>query len=274
LNEELSSFDGYPAWVAYEPNLVPPPALMASEGIEVLEEWFRWGEEWSVLLRAHADLTGSSRVLEVGCGLGRIAFPLRHLLREGSYDGFDIVRRKAEFLQSRFTPAHPNFRFAWANVRNTHYNPQGEVEAAQYVFPYDAATFDVVFAASVFTHMAVENTARYFEEAARVLRRGGRCLFSFFLLDNVHRAADRPRAFAARDFDFQEQSGGFATAFPEDPERMTAYRLALVKRLARRAGLRVVGRALPGYWSGSAAHWLSAQDLVVLAHRRLGPRAR
>ena len=45
----------YPHWLAYEPRLIPPPALMAGEGIDVLEDWFRWGEEWAVLLRV---LTG------------------------------------------------------------------------------------------------------------------------------------------------------------------------------------------------------------------------
>lgn len=31
--------------IAYEPELVPPLELMRQEGIDVLEEWFRRGEE-------------------------------------------------------------------------------------------------------------------------------------------------------------------------------------------------------------------------------------
>ena len=89
-------------------------------------------------------------------------------------------------------------------MRNTHYNPGGEIEALRYRFPYDDGQSDVVFAASVFTHMKPENVTRYFAEAGRVLRRGGRCLFSFFLLDNYLPARERPRPFAAGDFDFTE----------------------------------------------------------------------
>jgi hypothetical protein len=37
--------------IAYDPTLVPPLELMRQEGIDVLEEWFRWGEEWSMLVR-------------------------------------------------------------------------------------------------------------------------------------------------------------------------------------------------------------------------------
>ena len=56
--------------IAYDPPLVPPLSLMRTEGIDVLEEWFRWGEEWSVLLRTSGGLRGRSDVLEIGCGLG------------------------------------------------------------------------------------------------------------------------------------------------------------------------------------------------------------
>src|SRR5262245_1963358 len=98
---------GWPGWLAYEPRLVPPPALMRSEGIDVMEEWFRWAEEWSMLLRVYGRVTARSDVLEIGCGAGRIAFPLRYILAEGEYDGLDIRREPIDFLQRVFQPAHP-----------------------------------------------------------------------------------------------------------------------------------------------------------------------
>jgi SAM-dependent methyltransferase len=257
----------YPAWVAYDPSLVPSPEMMASEGIEVLEEWFRWGDEWSVELRAYAGLTRDSSVLEIGCGLGRIAFQLWYVLGDtGRYEGFEIGRSKVDFLHQTLQRAHSNFRFTWADVRNTHYNPGGTHAAAEYRFPYPDSSFDVVFAASVFTHMVPENTTNYFRETGRVLGRGGRCLFSFFLLDHYRRGGDRPTWFNRPDFDFDHEYGGddgCAVAFPADPERMTAYRLAWIERAAGSAGLRLAGPALRGYWSG-ASHWIGAQDLVVL----------
>jgi SAM-dependent methyltransferase len=257
----------YPAWVADDPSLIPPLNMMAWEGIEVLETWFRWGEEWSVELRAYAGLSRGSSVLEIGCGLGRIAFQLRYVLDgTGRYEGFDIMRPKVEFLQKTLQRAHPNFRFTWADVRNTHYNPGGTHAAAHYRFPYPDETFDVVFAASVFTHMVPENTANYFREASRVLGPGGRCLFSFFLLDHYRRGAKRPPWFDRPDFDFGHRYGdddGCAIAVPGDTERMTAYGLAWIERAAASAGLSVAGPPLPGYWSG-APHWIGAQDLVVL----------
>jgi len=257
----------YPPWVAYEPDLVPPPDVMALEGIEVLEDWLRWGEEWAVLLRAVAGAGRDSALLEIGCGLGRIAFSLRYFLDRGSYHGFEIVKPKVDFLQSRFEPAHPNFRFTWANVHNSHYNPGGAETASSYRFPWPDASFDVVFAASVFTHMTPASAANYFREAGRVLRPGGRCLFSFFLLEFYQPIERRPAGFNRPDFDlvhpFPPGSGGAAVAFPADPDRMTGYRLSLVRDMAETAGLRVEGSPLPGYWSG-ASRYVGAQDLVLL----------
>jgi SAM-dependent methyltransferase len=254
--------------IAYEPELVPPIELMRTEGIDVLEEWFRWGEEWSVLLRTLAGVGRRSAVLEIGCGLGRVAFPLRFVLLEGSYDGFEIVEEKVRFLHEGFAPRYPAFKFVHADVRNSEYNPDGRLSAASFSFPYDAGRFDVVFAASVFTHLLPENAENYFREAARVLRPGGRCLFSLFLLDHYDPGRPRPLGFARSDFDFTHRGSHlaepWAAASRDNPERMTAYGRALVEALAREAGLELVGDPVPGLWSGAFESWAGAQDLVLL----------
>jgi SAM-dependent methyltransferase len=254
--------------LAYEPDLVPPPDLMGQEGIVVLEDWFRWAEEWSMLLRMYGGITMSSSVLEIGCGLGRIAFPLRYILLNGSYDGFEICREKIAFLERTFHKAHSNFRFVWANVHNTYYNPHGQIRAAEYRFPYPSDTFDLVYAASVFTHTLPEVAEHYFREAARVLKPGGRCVFSFFLLDYYRPGRPRPMVFSRSAFDFDHAYGGygddFAIVVPENPEQMTAFRLALLERLVAQAGLEFAQAPVPGLWSGVVQNWVCAQDLIIL----------
>jgi SAM-dependent methyltransferase len=265
------------SWVAYEPGLVPPLRMMREEGIEVLEDWFRWAEEWNVFLRAYGGVGGSSRVLEIGCGLGRIAYPLRIVIGpDGGYDGFEICRWKVDHLDRTFTPAHPNFRFTWADVRNTFYNPSGSTPPDAYRFPYPDRTFDVVYAASVFTHMAPEGASRYVREAARVLKPDGRCVFSFFLLDHYRPGRARPLGFDHPRFEFAHSvepwADEFATVVPSNPEQMTAYRLSLVERFAADGGLELARPVLPGIWSGSAGTWVAAQDLVVLRPRGAAAR--
>ncbi len=263
----MSAPESYPAWLAYEPDLIPPPALMRDEGITILEEWFRWGEEWSNLLRAHGALSSTSDVLEIGCGLGRIAFAIRYLLRAGNYTGFEIVQRKIEFLERTFHRAHPHFAFRWADVRNSYYNPKGRLLPTQYTFPADDASQDLVYAASVFTHMMPDNAKHYFAEAARVLRPGGRGVFSFFLLERYVAGATRPFNFGSDAFAFDltlpAWGKDFAYVNADNPEQMTAYSTALITRLAQSSGLEIAN-ILPGLWSGTEPAAAPTQDLVVL----------
>jgi len=261
-----------PRQIAYEPDLIPPPDLMRHEGIDVLEEWFRWGEEWSMLLRVYGGIAKHSAVLEIGCGLGRTAFPLRYLLSsEGSYDGFDICHDKIEFLEQTFQKAHPNFRFVWANIHNTHFNPKGNINAAEYRFPYTDNSFDIVYAASVFTHMLPEAAENYFMETSRVLKPDGRCLFSFFLLDNYCPGQPRPLGFDKPIFNFDyhygHYGGDFAIVDPENPECMTAYSHRMIERFSTVAELKLAQAPIPGLWSGSTSTWVGAQDMVILTKR-------
>lgn len=261
----------YPEWLAYEPGLIPPPALMREEGITILEEWFRWGEEWSMLLRNHGPLLTNSDVLEVGCGLGRVAFAIRFLVARGTWVGFEIVREKVEFLDAGFHRAHPNFTFVWADVSNSYYNPTGTISPTAYRFPAEDASKDLVYAASVFTHMAPANAAHYLKEASRVLRPDGRCVFSFFLLDHYVRGAERPFSFGGPNFAFDlrapEWGDDFAYVNADNLEQMTAYRTGLVERLAHEAGLRVES-TVTGLWSGTDPAAAPTQDLVILAPSR------
>lgn len=254
--------------LAYEPDLVPPLELMRTEGITVLEEWFRWGEEWSMLLRFYGHIAKTSAVLEIGCGLGRIAFPLRYILGDGgSYDGFEICRYKVDFLE-RFHQAYPHFRFSWANVSNAHYNPAGQQAAEQYRFPYPEDSFDVVFAASVFTHLLPAVTAHYFNESARVLKRGGRCVFSFFILDYYRQGHPRPLGFADPIFNvdhtYSDYGDDFAVSKPQDPEAICAYSRSAIERFANEAGLVLDQEPVQGLWTGTTSNWIGTQDLVIL----------
>jgi SAM-dependent methyltransferase len=185
-----------------------------------------------------------------------------------SDNGLDIRHEAIEFLQRVFQPAHPRFRFHWADIHNTFDNPRGTLRTPDYRPPAADGAKDLVFAASVFTHMLPENTAHYVGEAARVLRPGGRFVFSAFLLDHYRPGQPRPLGFARPDFDFDHAFGGhgrdFAVAFPDDPERMTAYSVAMLRQFGARAGLDMDGEPVPGLWSGAVAAPVGAQDLVVL----------
>ena len=134
-------------------------------------------------LRVYCGLEPNGKVLDVGCGCGRVAVSLiGYLNSSGGYEGFDIVKEFIDWLQANVTPRYPNFRFRHANVWNSSYNPNGEIGALKYKFPYGNESFDVVYLGSVFTHMLPQDLENYLSEISRMLKPGGRCMISYFLL--------------------------------------------------------------------------------------------
>lgn len=141
--------------------------------------------EW---LREHGGLREDDDVLEVGCGIGRIAAPLTQYLRRGTYRGFDIVPHGIDWCRAQVTPRYPNFQFLHADIHNASYNPGGWLQGTDYVFPFPDGAFDFVFLTSVFTHMRAAEVEHYVEQIARVMRPGGRCYCTAFLVTAQARA--------------------------------------------------------------------------------------
>jgi len=252
--------------IGYEPDLIPPPHLMRQEGIDVLEDWFRWAEEWTMILKVFGGLTQNSAVLEIGCGFGRIAYPLRAaLIGTGTYNGLDGNAEKVAFVQRTFQRAHPNFKFRVLNSRSPNGNGKSQ---PNFVLPYFDNSFDIVFAAAEFAHILPENLLHYFKEASRVLKRGGRCMFGFFLLEHYRTGMSRPHGFDRPVFNFDHPYADFgdefAVVFPREPAVMVSYRLSLIEKFAHQANLRLTSAPVPGVWSGTSPAPLTALDLIVM----------
>src|SRR5688500_6927231 len=108
-------------------------------------------------------------VLDVGCGVGRIARPLAgYLSGEGAYDGFDVNREADGWCRRRYSRQR-TFHFRIADVYSRRFNPRGQHAAAEYRFPYEDARFDFVILTSVLTHLLESETDHYLAETARVL---------------------------------------------------------------------------------------------------------
>lgn len=144
----------------------------------------RVGQEFFQLFKTLGGLKPSDSVLDIGCGIGRMALPLSSYLTEGRYEGFDIDRRGISWCQQNLTKRFPHFRFQYVDLYNPYYNKKGKLKSSTFAFPYEEASFDFVFATSVFTHMLPEDTAHYLEEIARVLKPGGTAFLTFFLLNS------------------------------------------------------------------------------------------
>jgi SAM-dependent methyltransferase len=205
-----------------------------------------------------AGLQPHHAVLDVGCGIGRMARPLAgYLSSEGSYDGFDVNRDGIGWCRRRYA-RRPNFRFQVADLYNRRYNPHGAHAAAEYRFPYEDARFDFVILASVLTHLLEEEADHYVAETARVLKPGGSALMTFFLLDDASRAAI---AEGVSGLAFLDPGQHVAVVSEDVPEEAVAYDEVWVRDRLEAHAL-TVDAIHPGSWSARPEP-VSFQDLVV-----------
>lgn len=177
------------------------------------------GEQIKRILIELGRLEPHHRVLEVGCGAGRIAFALADYLEPGGYVGFDID--EVSIQACREAPELGHFQFFVADVANEVYRPAGAVDAAAYRFPLEDGQFDLVFLASVFTHMLEEECANYAREMLRVVKPGGTLAISTYL---------RTPPVDGQPHSFRHRVGAAYVEYADNPVKLVAYDLETFER--------------------------------------------
>jgi len=245
---------------AYESDyLVPPPELMF-DGASSAADFKRIGEGFTrANLIERARLQPHESVLDLGSGNGQKARVLAYYLSpEGSYRGLDIVKTGIEWCSRRYA-AFPNFRFDWADVQNSHYNPEGAFSDADYRLPYEEQSFDMIFASSLFTHMLSEGVANYIAEIGRLLRPAGRCVSTFFLLnDDVLERVEAGMSTLA----FVHAIGDCRITDPDEPGLAVAHGETIIRQLFRASGMRTAELTF-GNWSGGKELQGAVQDVLI-----------
>ncbi len=109
----------------------------------------------------HYGLEPGHALVDVGCGAGRLSVALRDYLA-GPYLGTDVVPELVR--EAREATRRPDWRFETVAERS---------------IPAADASADMVCFFSVLTHLLHEHSYLYLAEAKRVLRPGGKIVFSF-----------------------------------------------------------------------------------------------
>ncbi|MDR1724654.1 MAG: class I SAM-dependent methyltransferase [Tannerella sp.] len=174
--------DLYDSFTGKRDAMTPPKGLIFIGSGDFVKQ----GEMLLDLLVRYAALKPDSSVLDIGCGIGRLAVPLaKYLSPAGSYHGFDIVKNGIDWCNAHIASKYPNFRFLHVDLKNTLYNDSTSAEARNFTFPYDDNSFDCIALTSVFTHMMPEDMENYLAEISRVMKPEGKCFATYFIVNEA-----------------------------------------------------------------------------------------
>lgn len=237
------------------PLVLPPENFLDGVGFGDYEAI---GRETVDNLVRFAGLRPDDRILDIGCGLGRVVQPLAEVLTVGTYEGLDTLQVYIDFCNS--IGLDPDrFRFRHADIYSSHYNPTATVKAEEFRFPWPDRTFTLAIATSLFTHLSDAATENYLRETFRVLEPGGRLFSSWFVLDGW--AVSSIEMFdSVPPFDYQVEHGRVSDL--ENPEFAVAFDSEWLLQLFLGIGWEIVAFER-GKWRRTLSEGPSYQDLVV-----------
>ncbi len=225
----------------------------------------RQGEHILQQMTESGGLKPDDRVLDVGCGIGRIAVPLtRFLSSKGSYEGFDIVKSGINWCKKHISTDYPNFNFKHIDLKNELYNLTTEYRARDFVFPYRDEEFDFAFLISVFTHMMPEDVEGYLRQLNRVLKKDGTCFCTFFVMNKESKRLMNTIDGIRFDADY----GNYYLHNTNVKEANVAFDEDFLMGLFNNTGFELSSIHY-GYWSGRKKETAKDfQDVIILKKKR------
>lgn len=218
--------------------------------------FFYLGNQLAEYLKTYTNLNSQSKVLEIGCGCGRTAYALSNILDDDKFIGTDIEKRSLESCKNNPLLCRKKFRFDHLNVQNDEYNPNGSIPASSYKFPYADHEFDIIFLVSVFTHMLSDDVKNYIKEISRMLKPGGKCMITAFLMDKGRKTNGISFPYNEKDHYFYNKTM---------PEVAVGYFLNFFNLQFELHGMKLMDDVLWGGWrkiSQSKSEPCFSQDII------------
>lgn len=224
-------------------------------------DFIKTGEEFFNYFKEIGGLKSNDKVLDIGCGIGRMSLPLtKYLFQGGEYYGFDIVKKGIDWCNNNISTSYPNFHFEHVDIYNKMYNPNGTIQSSEFKFPYDNEKFDFAFLTSVFTHMFRKDIEQYMKEISRVLKKGGRCLVTFFLINDISRALIK-KGVSTKEFIYQIDENSFSID-EKIPESAFSFNEKYIMELFKSNSLSIQEPIYYGSWCGRKK-FKSYQDIIL-----------
>lgn len=119
-------------------------------------------KNWKILIENHLEIPKNSKILDYGCGVGRLAMGFLEDRSDLNYLGIDIVPEFIKFARKYITDYNEDFKFALIGDSNALYQKYitSKKENSTFVRFQDLKFFpDFIFALSLFSHLNTEQAA-------------------------------------------------------------------------------------------------------------------
>ena len=147
-------------------------------------------------LQRDLGVTASSRVLDIGCGVGRLPIGLRAVFAQmPPYFGIDVAAGVVRWCQAHIKD--PAATFIHVDLANDRYNPRGKPAARSLRLPFPDRSFDAIYLYSVFSHMLMPDIDAYLREFERLLAPGGTVFLTAFVENDVDDLEINPRGYGS-----------------------------------------------------------------------------
>lgn len=236
--------------------LEPPKGLIFTGSGDYLSI----GKHFFCHFKKYCDFNEDSSVLDIGCGIGRMAIPFTHYLSpKGRYEGFDIVKLGIDWCTKNISSRFPNFTFKLIPLKNDLYRLDTNEKASELQFPYEDNRFDLVFLTSVFTHMLPSDVENYISEIQRVLIKDKECFATFFIIEEDNETM--PNNVGSKNF--PHNFGDYYLMDKNVKEANVAFKKSYIEALLKKNNLELT-HFIKGNWSGIQNTELNEhQDIVI-----------
>jgi ubiquinone/menaquinone biosynthesis C-methylase UbiE len=228
--------------------LIPAPEIRNLTGpFDDKELYFNLGKTQSEKIIQWLSIKPDQKILDVGCGCGRIAIHfLNYLNEQGQYIGIDSNKSLLSYCADNISIINNKFQFKLIDAYNGVYSRDGKLKCKDIIFPIEDGTVDIVIMWSVFTHMCLVDMDAYLKEIHRVLKKGGLFISSFNLYNKfISNQIKMEKAYLDIKYRINEASYSLDK---ETPEEGFAHNEEMVKEIYWRNGF-FIKEIKYGFWS-------------------------
>lgn len=123
-----------------------------------------------------------NKILDIGSGTGLLAIACEPFIHDGIYTGLDVMKSDIDYCKNHYK--EPFYHFIHFDVYNATYAANQSTEKKKW--PIEDECYDLVTALSVWTHLKEDDAIFYFKEISRVLKKQGKAIITFFVLDDAY----------------------------------------------------------------------------------------